>query len=444
MGEAEEGGEKKGRSASRRHSEDALGLTFGGWDVAGSEIGRASAVERSLADEALDWVGSGEGKKGSASETIMDMAAYAVEDMRQGRAAKASALIKALQALARHTRFIDGAKYLLLFSQGFESDLYTQEGQSWLYSEIEDAVEELRRAGWSIHGIETAAVWSDRRPKQKRETLALLADQTGGEVYWKSADLAGAVGEVLKRTSVTYVLGFQTGEIPMDGSFRKIRVELADGAGSARLLHRTGYFTPRPSGSGDDETWRAEAGELLLNGDERDEIGTAMFAAPMRLTPNGAKVPVVVEIDAAALSAAGTPVRTDLYVYAFDSGGGVEASLSRQVLLDPSRLHGTGGGFKLLEELDLPPGEHQVRVLVRNADTGDVALRTARVTVPAPGAAAAPMLLPPVFLQESGEPWVLLREEEGRPAASLSPSRTTGSCRRRGRRRPNSANCAWV
>ena len=92
----------------------------------------------------------------------------------------------------------------------------------------------------------------------------------------------------------------------------------------------------------------------------------------------------------------------------------MEASLTRQVLLDPSRLHGTGGGFKLLEELDLPPGEHQVRVLVRNADTGDVALRVARMTVPAPGAASAPMLLPPVFLQESGEPWVLLSEEGGK------------------------------
>jgi hypothetical protein len=69
------------------------------------------------------------------------------------------------------------------------------------------------------------------------------------------------------------------------------------------------------------------------------------------------------------------------------------------------------GGYKLIETLDLPPGEHQVRVLVRNVDSGQVALRLASVTVPWPGDRAT-HLLQPVFVQESGEPWVLVSEAD--------------------------------
>ena len=414
------GGERpaKGEQAAGR-ARDALGLTFGGWNVAAADIGRAAVAERSLADETLDWVPRGGGGKGrpDPTEVIMDMAAFAEEDMRQSRAAKASALMATLHDLARRTRFLEGAKHLLLFSQGFESYLYTEEGQSWLHTEIEGTVEELRRAGWVLHGIETAAAAGGFAPLQKRETLSLLARSTGGELHARSNDLAGALEQVLERTSVTYVVGFQTGEIPMDGSFRRLRVELAEGAGGGRLLHRTGYFTPRASRSGDGETWAAEAGELLLTADEIDELGTAMVAAPLRLTAGGARVPVLVEIGGAGLAAAagagagGAPVRTELHVYAFDAGGGVTASQSRQLLLDPSRLPDPSGGFKVVEEIELPPGEHQVRVLVRAADTGRVALRTASVTVPAgPAEPGSPLLLPPIFVQGAGEPWLLVRE----------------------------------
>ena len=135
--------------------------------------------------------------RGSASETIADMAAYAVEDMRQGRAAKASALIGALQALARQTRFIDGAKYLLLFSQGFESDLYTQEGQSWLYSDIQEAVEELPAGGMEHPRHRDGRRMVRPAPEAEAGDPGPLADQTGGELYSKSADLIEAVGEVL-------------------------------------------------------------------------------------------------------------------------------------------------------------------------------------------------------------------------------------------------------
>lgn len=419
---ADKGKKKRGRHEARerraRMAGDSLGLTFGGWGLSTGQVGRYVDKERNLADQTLDWLPGGGGGKApdGVTETISDMAAYAEQDVQQRRASRASGLVDALRTVARQTRFIDGAKYLLLFSQGFESSLYTEEGHSWLYSELEDAIEELRRAGWTLSGIDTGEVWADWNRRQKRESLALMAESTGGEVYVFAADPTRAVANVIERTNVTYVLGFQTGEIPMDGSFRELRVELAHGPEGARLNHRTGYFTPRRPTARDADTWKADAGELLLGGEEQDEIGVRTIVAPMRLTDRGATVPVLVEIDGAGLlvGAGGAgPRRIDAYVYSFSPSGQVEAALSRQLPLDPSRLPSPVGGFKLIERLELPAGEHQVRTLVRNADTGQVSLRTARVVVPRPDD-TAPYLLPPVFVQGAKEPWLLVGDEPGR------------------------------
>lgn len=430
-----ESGGAEGRKVARNEG-DRLRLTNGGWNVTLGETGRFVQKERSLAEQSLGWFpDDGGGKAGAGvKETLAAMAAYSEQDVQQRRAARASALVAALQAVARQTRFIDGAKYLMLFSQGFESNLYTQEGHSWLYSDMEKAIEELRRAGWTIHGIDTGKVWNTQARRLKRESLALMAESTGGEVYVFAADPSKAVETVARRTSVTYVLGFQTGEIPKDGSFRELRVELVDGPKKARINHRSGYFTPRSGTLRDAETWQAEAAEILLTGDERDEIGVAAMAAPVRLRPTGARVPVLVELEGSGLLQGGTiaPRRIELYVYAFSPGGTVEGARSRRVVLDPSRMTSLTGGYKMIEELDLPPGEHQIRVLVRNVDTGEVALRVTEVKIPWPGARDA-QLLPPVFVQESEEPWVLVTEKpdeesgvqgEAEPAAERGVRRT--------------------
>jgi len=408
VGAKDQGGSRGAKDRAGRIAGDRLGLTFSGWNVEAGEIGRYVDKERSLADEALDVAGQ-TGKRGSG--TLEDMAAYSEQDVQQRRASRASTLVDALRATARQTRFIDGDKHLILFSEGFESSLYTQEGHSWLYKDIQRAIEELRKAGWTIHGIDAGDVWADWRRRQKRESLQLMAESTGGEVYASAADPEQALGKLMERSSMTYVLGFQTGEIPMDGSFRSVKVELVDGPKGAVLHHRAGYFTPRRPSARDAETWRAEAGELLLSGDEQDEIGVAAIAAPVHVGADGGRVPVLVEIDGAGLAVGkAAPRRVELFVYAFASSGRVEAARSRELVLDPSRLPSLAGGFKLLEDLQLPAGSHQVRVLVRNADSGQVALRVVPVTVPRLEDRTA-LLLPPVFVQEAGAPWLLVREE---------------------------------
>jgi len=209
-------------------------------------------------------------------------------------------------------------------------------------------------------------VWADWRRRQKRESLALLADATGGQVYAFAADPTGAVDRVARRTSVAYVLGFETEEGPADGSFHELRVELADAPKGARVNHRSGYFSPGGATARGDDTWHAEAAELLLNGEELDEIGVEALASPVRLTEAGARVPVLVEIERAGVQAASSaaPQRFEVYTYAFSPEGEVEAAGARKLMLEPSDTAAPGGGYKLIENLRLSAGEHEVRVLV--------------------------------------------------------------------------------
>lgn len=408
----------EGRQAGGGTS-DPLRLTVGDWESVLADVGIAREAERSLADEALDVV-AGSGKH--ATETIADMAAYAMEDMRQKRAAQASALVGSLGALADAVRWVEGNKYLVLFSRGFESQVYTSEGGSWLLRELRDSVERFRKAGWSIHAVETTGDLLTGNRRQRREALFFLADQTGGTLIDNHTDLSRAMDRVLERTSVTYVLTFQTPELPMDGSFRRLEVELAGERAGARVFHRAGYFVPKPFSELTPEERRVLTAELVLAGREIEEIGCRVLVSPADLDGDVARVPVLLDVESLSLLAARNwqATRVEALAYAFDDAGEVAASWGASFFIVPDMVKRAerAGSLVFYGELELPPGRYDVRTLVRNVDDGRVTLRTRRLRVPdvsAPG----PTLFEPIFADvadregEEGATPILVRDVAG-------------------------------
>jgi hypothetical protein len=77
-------------------------------------------------------------------------------------------------------------------------------------------------------------------------------------------------------------------------------------------------------------------------------------------------------------------------------------------------------GLKFVGHLDLPPGEYNVRVLVRNPVNGDYGLRSQPLVVPASGKAAPPVLLPPFFPEAPGR-WLMVREAPRSTGLAPSP-----------------------
>jgi VWFA-related protein len=366
---------------------------------------------------------------------------------------KVTAMTRSFADLAKLMRSLGGRKYVVYLSEGYDSSLVlgttdpeaevemrlqADKGEFWkinsekrfghgdAVNDLEVMLEELRRADCIVQAVdigglrgETSAfagvaggLGYDRKGGQ--ESLFQMARDTGGDLYENFNDLSAAMGQMLERTGVTYVLTIQPEAAP-DGEYHPLRVELKGGPRGARVVHRPGYFAPRPFAQRSRfEKMLLTAGQVLV-GEEGGVIRTSMLAAALPGKPEGgatADVPVVIEIDGPSLLHLhqGNDLPAEIYVYALDDKGQVRDYLAQTLTLDLLKVEAKllQAGLKFYGHLELPPGSYKARVLVRNGRTGLHGLRVVPVEVPEL-AEAGPAPLPSLFAEPKGQ-WLVTRE----------------------------------
>ena len=171
-----------------------------------------------------------------------------------------------LQAIAQVSQVlsrIDQKKSILYFSGGVQKT--GTENQSQLRAAVNMAV----RANVSLYPVDTrglqafaaggsassasirgTSAYSGRAVEQQfdsnfqtQETLATLANDTGGRAFFDTNDFTKAYDRVQADTSTYYVLGYRSTNTRMDGRYRKITVKL--NRPDVKLEYRTGYYGPR-------------------------------------------------------------------------------------------------------------------------------------------------------------------------------------------------------
>ena len=353
-----------------------------------------------------------------------------------------TAMARAFEDLAKTMGSLYGRKYVVLFSEGFDASIFggtadvdeqnrmatmTAKGASaWgldsekrfgstkAANDLEGMLEELRRADCVIQAVDVGGLREGAGPAAQwaggKDSLFLLADSTGGELFENYNDLSAAMEQMLRRTSVTYVLALQPEGLKRDGSYHDIKVSLKDAPRGTRVVHRPGYYAPRPFGQQSPTEKLLQTARSVV-GEEAGTISLWVLAAPFN-----SYVPVLVEVDGKTLKAGteGWSVPVEIYAYAFDAQGQARDFFSQTVGLELLKVGAAldQSGLKFFGHLDLPPGTWAVRVLVRNAATGASGLKSVTVTVPEPG---RPALLPAFFPEPSGK-WLLVRE--ARPSES--------------------------
>ncbi|HVS00224.1 MAG TPA: tetratricopeptide repeat protein [Thermoanaerobaculia bacterium] len=159
----------------------------------------------------------------------------------------------------------------------------------------------------------------------------------------------------------------------------------------------------------------AQTAALLLSGRQGGPIPFALLAMPLPGDAEKARVPVLIEIDGSTLldKHEGNPLRIEVAIYAAAAGGKVQGTLmdTVEIDLDPLGVQIDQGGVKYLGELELPPGEYSLRLLVRNPATDSVGLRALLLKVPA-FASSGPVLLPPLFAERQ-DLWLLVKSASG-------------------------------
>lgn len=356
-----------------------------------------------------------------------------------------------LASLAAVLRDVEGRKHVLYLSEGFDSSVIlgtgrgvTAEEQAAIREQAEAAatgevwrvdsnarfgdtssqnqlelmLAEFVKAGATIQAIDIgglAGTTDVRREASGEDGLFVMAEETGGEFLRNFNNLSLALGEVLERTSVTYLLAFQPEDLAPDGSFHEIKVRLKDGGRGVRVVHRPGYYAPVAFAEQNPAARRLATAERILGGVEGGEVATWVLAAAFPMTRGTAHVPVLVEVDGPSLLAGhrGESVQAEILAYAIATDGTVADFFAQPVGLDLAKV-GEGlrrTGFKFMGDLELPPGDYSLRVLVRNAETGAEGLRVAQVAVPA---ADEGLLLPPL-VPEPPTRWVLGRAPSDHP-----------------------------
>lgn len=412
-----------------RRKPDPLGLTVGGFGVALVEVGQAAGYQTSEFAEALIVAGGMGGKWGGfLMDNLLSHSASFMEQVYvEQRAAQLGSLSDSVKALVQGLRSVEGSKHVVLFSQGYSSRLSEvapgsvdvgSGGGSWLLSVMDEMIEELRRSGWVLHGADLGGIASPfeyRQAAARKATLFYMAHETGGMLIENTNDMAVGLEDVVERTSLTYVLTFQVADVPADGAFHPIRVELVEGPRNARLVHRTGYHAPRPPGEREPFELRAEAAARILAGGETGGLAASVRATALAYSGESARVPVLVEVAGTKPLGGdlGGDRPTELYAYAFDESGAVADFFAHSFTLDVAE-GGPGRparGVKLAGELELPPGRYVIRALVRGARTGQEAVRTVALEVPALD--GSPGLLPPLFVQGALDRWVVAAVGDG-------------------------------
>ncbi|MFL6198633.1 MAG: VWA domain-containing protein [Thermoanaerobaculia bacterium] len=370
---------------------------------------------------------------------------------REAQKAALAALTGSFSEIARLMRSLSGRKEVLLFSEGFDSALVQgthdqderdrmyleggEEGAIWRVDseerfgsteslgDLERMLEELRRSDCRVHTVDVAGV-RDGEPGESgdrhggRESLFQIARDTGGDAYENFNDLSAAVGRMLERSGVTYVLTIQPEDLQADGSYHPLRVELRKGRAprGARVVHRPGYYSPRQFAERGKLDRTLTTGARLLSGDEPGSVPTSVLATPFPKEGGTAYVPVLIEADGTALLAGNGPgeLLAEIYIYALDENGGVRDYLAQALVLELNKVEAElrAGGLRFLGHLELPPGRFSLRILALNGRTGAYGLRTAHLEIPEMGA-GQPVLLPPMFPQRPGHGVVTRQASSG-------------------------------
>jgi VWFA-related protein len=437
---------------------DPLRLVLGDGFSFGDAGGGGGGFNRSPAGGAGGSGGSGGGgraedrkealaaSKGGETPFLPGLGVQIDRADQAGRERAVTAMARAFQELAKTVGSLYGRKYVVLFSEGFDASVFggtanvdeqnrqaliSSKGAVWgidgdkrfgstkATGDLEAMLEEFRRADCAIQAVDTGGLREGAEPGSQwaggKDSLFLLADSTGGDFYENYNDLSDAMNKMLRRTSVTYVLAVQPPDLPRDGAYHTIRVELkgAARARNTRVIHRPGFYAPRPAGQVSPTEKILQTARGLVTGEESGLLGTSVLAAAFQGGRDGtAWVPVLVEVDGPSLLAGfeGWSVPVEIYGYAFDAQGQARDYFSQNVGLELLKTGATlkQGGLKFFGHLNLPPGEWSLRVLVRNAATGASGLRTVPVHVPEPGPESTALL--PAFFPEPPGRWVMVRE----------------------------------
>jgi VWFA-related protein len=347
---------------------------------------------------------------------ISHMQAHALISDRQDAKTKVLFFLTSMTDLAKALRYVPGQKNIVFFSSGIPASLLDgvegvdfDFGDHRLRDQTEQLIKELSAANCTVFAFDTreapkvASFFSydeytfgnqgrnifnlQRTPfmqmldpaiKDERLTglysLGKLSHETGGKYFGDINEYQNSLEQMKNLTGTYYVLGYSINE-QWDGQYHQIKVEVK--RKGCEIRAQAGYFNPKPFKEYSDLEKQLHLFDLALN--DRPLFQTPMMFSMMPLS-----------------YAAGEETRllmlSKIPDKAIEKFSGKKAELISLVFDEQENLmglHRTETEFTKNRGLDvfytseaaLQPGNYTCRLVIRDLDTGDAAVASARAHV---------------------------------------------------------------
>lgn len=283
--------------------------------------------------------------------------------------------------LATLLKDVPGQKDVMMLSEGFGGSLL-RDARSQAF--VQEMFRAFRKSSVTLHGIDIGGVPGIEDASWDAESLFFFASATGGDLIENTNNIAVATARILQRTGVVYLLSFQPADPEEEPQFRKVEVKLKDAPKGAKLYHRPGYYTGRPAHKREPYEQRIDGAGWLLTNLEARELDVKVYGQTRGGEEGRIQMPLVIEIDGQSLLEIRTKKKSwiEMQAAVIDDRGEVREMLLGRIRVDFNALATMfqEGGLRFVSELDLPPGNYELRVLVRSSRKGEVFLAGFPVT----------------------------------------------------------------
>ena len=323
-------------------------------------------------------------------------------DMERGFQARST--MTTIRKLAQFVGDVHGRRKAMIFvSEGIDYnvlDVFNNSSASAILDETREAIAAATRANMSIYSvdprglaglgdqlIEVGSLPTDtslglgtpsfqEELRLSQDSLRVIADETGGFAALNRNDFASAFSRITRENSTYYVLAYSPADDRRDGRYRKLEVRVK--RPGLRVASRKGYIAPRgrapevKPATGD--PIRAAAAGVMASPLPVSGMRMSVTAAPFKGAAPNATVALAIEVagaDFTFVEKDGTfNDRLEVSFLATDANGktfpGDRHAVDLTMKPDThARLKDKG--FRVVSEMNLPPGRYQVRVAV--ADT---------------------------------------------------------------------------
>lgn len=296
---------------------------------------------------------------------------------------RTTATLKVLNRMLDQMSRLRGHRDIVVLSSGFH---LTQERP-----EMERVLARAVELGVVIntvnaHGVHGGVVDADRAQvvptfvtaafRANSDALVTMADQTGGIHIENTNDLKAALERAAGQPEYVYVLGFTPSADEKPGTYRKLKVSLADSR-DLSVQARRGYYVPAPTAPGD--TGRASVRTAMFSMTDASALSVAVNAS-FPDTGQASQLQLTVRIDADGMpfrTVEGRKFNSLTIVYGlFDPNGAYVGEMTRKADLrfDEAALEKfRRQGIQLGASFNADPGTYLARVVVFESETGKTA-----------------------------------------------------------------------